>query len=67
MNIDLKKMLEQDESFRDFTKESLLGMISGDKSGQDLLQSIYSFYNIGMTPEQVADWIRLIKGFNAGS
>lgn len=59
--IDYKKLMEQDPEFKEFVKDILLEMFMLDKESQGFLASVHGFYNIGMTREQVAQWVRNMK------
>lgn len=59
--IDYKKLIEQDPQFKEFIQEVLVQMFTADQQGYDFLSSVHSFYNIGMTAEQVAQWVRNMK------
>lgn len=59
--IDYKKLMEQDPEFKKFIQEVLVEMFTADQQGHDFLASVHSFYNIGMTVEQVSQWVRNMK------
>jgi len=61
--IDFKKMIDQDPEFKKFVAEILLDMMLLEDD-QGFLQSVHGFYNIGMTVEQVSQWVRNIKASN---
>lgn len=59
--IDYKKLMEEDPAFKEFVQNILLEMFMSDKEGHSFLASVHSFYNIGMTQQQVAQWVRNMK------
>lgn len=59
--IDYKKLMEEDPEFKKFVQTVLLEMFMSDQEGHAFLASVHSFYNIGMTVEQVSQWVRNMK------
>lgn len=59
--IDYKKIMAEDPEFKNFIQEVLLEMFTADKEGHQFLASVHAFYNIGMTVEQVSQWVRNMK------
>jgi hypothetical protein len=57
-SVDVKKILEQDDDFREFAKEALLVNMLMLPESRQFISALYSFYNIGMTKEQVIQWIK---------
>lgn len=57
MNVDPVKLLEQEPAFKEFTKDALLGMMQTGP-GVEVIKTIYSFYSIGMTVDQVTQFLR---------
>lgn len=64
MNIDYKKLLEQEPEAQRYVKDCLLGIFLADKDSQALLASIHSFYQIGMSVEDVVRWTRNMQRQN---
>lgn len=61
LEINMLKLLKQDDDFREFVKDSLLGMVTANtKDANALLSSIHNLYNynIGMTREEVQTFFR---------
>lgn len=56
--IDARKLIEQDEEFKKFVQEVIIDVFLYDKNARNMVGSIHSFYQIGMTPQQVAKWIK---------
>lgn len=64
MDVDFNKMLDQDPEFKRFAEASALKMILADRANAgQLLGSIYSFYNMGMTVEQMGEWFKNLRTF----
>lgn len=59
--IDYVKLMKQDPEFKKFVEEVLVAMFTADQEGHAFLQSVHGFYNIGMTVEQVSQWVRNMK------
>jgi hypothetical protein len=59
--IDFNKLMEQDPAFKTYVQEVLVAMFTADQEGHAFLASVHGFYNIGMTVEQVAQWVRNMK------
>jgi hypothetical protein len=55
-NIDPLKILKQDEDFRKFFNDSIAEVLG---QNSDFVKVIYSFYSIGMTQEQVGEWVKV--------
>jgi len=56
-DINFKKMLEQEPELKAYFQEVLMLVFMADKNSHDLVKSIYNFREIGMTADQVAQWI----------
>jgi len=55
IDVDFRKLINQDADFQTFCKEVLYGaMIKGN---EDFIKSIHSFYQIGMTIDQVVKFM----------
>lgn len=59
--IDYKKLMDEDPEFKKFIQEVVVEMFLSDKGGHDFLATVHSFYNIGMSVEQVSQWARNMK------
>jgi len=63
-DIDFKKMVEQEPDLKAYFSEVLVKVFLADKNSREMLKAIYNFRNIGMTTEQVADWVIGMQKFN---
>lgn len=55
-DIDFKKLLDQEPEFAGFAKDALYeGMLA---INTEVIKGIWSFYQIGMTSQQVAQWMK---------
>lgn len=58
-DVNVEKLLEQDPEFNEFVREAcFVAMTADKKQGNAFIGSLYSFWSIGMSKEQVADWIK---------
>lgn len=64
MEIDFKLLLEQEKEAKDFVRDILYEFMTTDKEAKEMIKTIYSFYQIGMTVEQVINWMKSIKRFS---
>lgn len=64
--IDLKKLLAQDPEFKQFAAEVMIAFMLSHKDTKGLIMSVYGFYQIGLSTEQVAQWIKTMNTFNEG-
>jgi len=58
MKIDFKKIMQEDEKFKDFAKESWAQVVSEDPGAEEFLKLVYVFYHVGLTSEQAAKFIK---------
>lgn len=66
-NIDYVKMLEQEPEFKKYCQSIALDMILLEGKGMEgFMTTLFSFYNIGMTLEQVHEWLVQMKRFGDG-
>lgn len=61
-DIDIKKILDQDPEFKKFATDAVLEAFL--LLNKEILTAMYSFYSIGMTSKQVAQWIRTNQHLN---
>lgn len=67
-NIDLAKLLEQDENFRRYLADASLELILADKKNSSaLIPVIYGFYTIGLDMKKIRKWAQTMQGFNGTS
>lgn len=63
MSVDVKLLIEQEPEFKQFLQETVLAVLMADNTGIEMAGAVYNFYNIGLTPQQVADWLRGMQRF----
>lgn len=59
--INFKKLMEEDPAFKEYVKACLLEMFMLEEDNNTFLASVHGFYSIGMTEEQVIQWVRNMK------
>jgi len=62
-NINWNKVAEQEPEFVEFCKMALW-TFTLNTVDKDFIKSMYSFYQIGMTSEQVSQWMSLNNRMN---
>lgn len=53
MKVDYKLLLEQEKDAKEFVSDVVYEFMISNKESRDLIKTIYGFYQIGMTVEQV--------------
>lgn len=53
--------MEEDPAFKEYVKACLLEMFMLEEDNNTFLASVHGFYSIGMTEEQVIQWVRNMK------
>lgn len=61
--IDPVKMLEQEPELKEYFKDVIYQVMIADNGVRDMVSSVVNFRNIGMTTEQVAEWIKGMQRF----
>lgn len=64
MKIDFAKIAEEDKQFQTFLKEAFYKSII--KSDMNLIQTMYGFYQMGLSEEQVAEFIKNMSRMHEG-
>lgn len=59
MDINIRKLYEQDAEFNQFVKDCLISSVEQDDSFEDTLASLYSMYQTGVSEEQVSSFIAM--------
>lgn len=56
-DIDYRKLAKQEPEFEVFAKQAVFDFMN--LASPDMLKAIYSFWAIGMTQQQVHDWLKI--------
>ena len=62
-SIDPKKLVEQDPDFKKYLAEACLAIMLYDKGAAPFIASVHSFYSIGMSTQDLVQWVRNMKSF----
>lgn len=58
------RLLQEDKEFEKFVRDVAYEMLMlNNKQASDLVASIYSFYQMGMTTTDIANWMRQVQTF----
>ena len=63
--IDFVKLLEQDERFAEYVKETLYKQFMSDKAMQETLPMLYAYYTSGMGSDFMSKLTKLMKAAEA--
>lgn len=64
MEVDYKKMVEQDDELKSFLRDVLLEIHLSTKDGDHLVKALYGFYQIGMSRHDVVQWYKNMISMN---
>lgn len=64
MDVDFKKLLDEDPAFKTFAEQAALAIMTADRrQAGNIMGTMLSFYNMGMTSEQVGEWFKNVQRF----
>jgi hypothetical protein len=64
MDVDFKKLMDEDPEFKTFAQQAALAiMIADRRQAANIMGTMLSFYNMGMTADQVGEWFKNIQRF----
>lgn len=59
MKVDFMKILKQDKEFEKYVREAALAILLGSPQQRDaILETLFNFYQIGLTTEQLRQWVK---------
>lgn len=61
MQVDYKLLLEQEKGAKEFVSDVVYEFMTTNKESREIIKTIYSFYQIGMTVEQVVTWMKSMQ------
>lgn len=60
MNVDIVMLVNQEPEFKKFAQDAILEGILTSPGGREFVKEVHAFYDMGMTPEQVAIWVKKV-------
>lgn len=66
MEIDYKKLVEQEEDFKQFISDVLFGFMKKDKKFDTMVKTIYSFYLAGTSVDEAVQIMSISSSLNNG-